>query len=549
MIKVNKYIARNIIIVSLLVIVAYLCRLPHICAYAPAVCGYIRSFIYLSLFSAWYISLRARIIQVEVRKYLSSVAVLMILWLLFRTLKYNIETNLIIVRYMWYLYYLPLLFIPVLAVFAALSLGKPEFYRLPKRTLLLLVPAVLLFAMVMTNDLHMHVFEFPANSTVWTDDQYSYGFGYYIVFGYIVLNTLAAFAIMLVKCRLPRSKRYLWMPVIPMAIAIVYSALYAMQIPAVLYYAADITITYCVLFIIIFESFIACGLIQSNTHYTELLTACSTGVWVTDNDYTPRLSSAVAVDVTPDTLRQAENGSVLLDGGLRLSGKEISGGHVLWTDNVSELLAVLDELHDTNEYLADENNLIREEYALKVKEAHVAEQDRLYDLIQKQTEGQLKLLTELTDRFDASESEDEKRRLLGKMVVIGAYLKRKSNLILLADKEPLLDAGEIALTFRESLDNMELYGISCGFHSDIDGAVPAECVMKLYDVFENIVECALDKMQAITVLITRKRAGLQMTVNTDADADVNRLSSDFMKVSQDEDGEWQITAYIGGESE
>lgn len=549
MIKVNKYIARNIIIVSLLVIVAYLCRLPQICAYTPAVCGYIRSFIYLSLFSAWYISLRARIIQVEVRKYLSSVAVLMILWLLFRTLKYNIESNLNVVRYMWYLYYLPLLFIPVLAVFAALSLGKPEFYRLPKRTLLLLVPAVLLFAMVMTNDLHMHVFEFPANSTVWTDDQYSYGFGYYIVFGYIVLNTLAAFAIMLVKCRLPRSKRYLWMPVIPMAIAIVYSALYAMQIPAVLYYAADITITYCVLFIIIFESFIACGLIQSNTHYTELLTACSTGVWITDNDYTPRLSSAVAVDVTPDTLRQAENGSVLLDGGLRLSGKEISGGHVLWTDNVSELLAVLDELHDTNEYLADENNLIREEYALKVKEAHVAEQDRLYDLIQKQTEGQLKLLTELTDRFDASESEDEKRRLLGKMVVIGAYLKRKSNLILLADKEPLLDAGEIALTFRESLDNMELYGISCGFHSDIDGAVPAECVMKLYDVFENIVECALDKMQAITVLITRKCAGLQMTVNTDADADVNRLSSEFMKVSQDEDGEWQITAYIGGESE
>ena len=549
MIKVNKYIARNIIIVSLLVIVAYLCRLPHICAYTPAVCGYIRSFIYLSLFSAWYISLRARIIQVEVRKYLPSVAVLMILWLLFRTLKYNIESNPNVVRYMWYLYYLPLLFIPVLAVFAALSLGKPESYRLPKRTLLLLVPAVLLFAMVMTNDLHMHVFEFPANSTVWTDDQYSYGFGYYIVFGYIVLNTLAAFAIMLAKCRLPRSKRYLWMPVIPMAIAIVYSALYAMQIPAVLYYAADITITYCVLFIIIFESFIACGLIQSNTHYTELLTACSTGVWVTDNDYTPRLSSAVAVDVTPDTLRQAENGSVLLDGGLRLSGKEISGGHVLWTDNVSELLAVLDELHDTNEYLADENDLIREEYALKVKEAHVAEQDRLYDLIQKQTEGQIKLLTELTDRFDASESEDEKRRLLGKMVVIGAYLKRKSNLILLADKEPLLDAGEIALTFRESLDNMELYGISCGFHSDIDGAVPAECVMKLYDVFENIVECALDKMQAITVLITRKRAGLQMTVNTDADADVNRLSSDFMKVSQDEDGEWQITAYIGGESE
>lgn len=546
--KVNKSIARNIITVSLLVIVAYLCRLPQILAYAPEVCGYIRSFIYLLLFSAWYISLRNRIIQVEVRKYLSSVSILMILWLLFRTLKYNIETNLNIVRYMWYLYYLPLLFIPVLAVFVALSLGKPESYRLPKRTLLLLIPATLLLAMVMTNDLHMQVFAFPDSSAVWTDHEYSYGFGYFIVLGFIVLNTLAAFAIMMIKCRIPHSKRYIWMPVIPLATALAYSALYAMQIPAVLYYAGDITITYCLLFIIIFESFIACGLIQSNTNYTELLNACSIGVWITDKDYTPLLSSAVAVDVTPDMLRQTDSKSVLLDGGLRLSEKEISGGHVLWTDNVSELLSVLDELSDTNDYLSDENNLIREEYALKVKEAHIAEQDRLYDLIQKQTEGQIKLLTELTDRFDASESESEKCRLLGKMVVIGAYLKRKSNLILLADKEPELDAGEIDLTFKESLDNMELYGITCGFRSDIGGHIPAECVMKMYDLFEKIVEYALDKMQAITVLITRVSAGYQMTVNTDADMDFDRVSSDFTEISRDEDGKWQIKVLVGGES-
>lgn len=545
--KVNKTIARNIIIVSLLVIVAYLCRLPPIFVYSPDVLGYIRSFIYLFLFSAWYISLRNRIIQVEVRKYLSYVSILMILWLLFRTLKYHIETNLNIVRYMWYLYYLPLLFIPVLAVFVALSLGKPEAYHLPKRTLLLLIPAVLLFAMVMTNDLHMQVFEFPDSSAVWTDHEYNYGFGYYIVFAYIVLNTLAAFVIMLIKCRIPQSKRYLWLPVIPMATALVYSALYAMRIPFVLYYAGDITITYCVLFIIIFESFIACGLIQSNTNYTELLNSCSIGVWITDKDYNTRLSSAVAGDVTPDTMRRTENGSVMLDGGLRLSEKEIVGGHVLWSDNVSELLSVLDELNDTNDYLADENNLILEEYALKVKEAHIAEQDRLYDLIQKQTEGQIRLLTELTDRFDASVSEDEKRRLLGKMVVIGAYLKRKSNLILLADKEPELDAGEIALTFRESLDNMELYGIVCGFRSDLSGHIPAEYVMTMYDLFEKTVEQALDKMNSITVLITRASAGCKMTLNTDADIDLYRLSSDFTEVSRDEDGEWQITAFVGGE--
>lgn len=153
----------------------------------------------------------------------------------------------------------------------------------------------------------------------------------------------------------------------------------------------------------------------------------------------------------------------------------------------------------------------------------------------------------MTDCFDDSVSEDEKRRLLGKMVVIGAYLKRKSNLILLADKEPELDAGEIALTFRESLDNMELYGIVCGFRSDLSGHIPAEYVMTMYDLFERTVEQALDKMNSITVLITRSSAGCKMTLNTDADIDLYMLSSDFTEVSRDEDGEWQITAFVGGE--
>ena len=34
--------------------------------------------------------------------------------------------------YLWYGYYFPMLFIPLLCVLVALSLGKPENYRLPK---------------------------------------------------------------------------------------------------------------------------------------------------------------------------------------------------------------------------------------------------------------------------------------------------------------------------------------------------------------------------------------------------------------------------------
>ena len=63
---------------------------------------------------------------------------------------------------MWYLYYLPMLFLPLLGVYIALSMGKPEDYRLSRRTgMLLIVPAVL-FLLVITNDLHQQVFAFKS---------------------------------------------------------------------------------------------------------------------------------------------------------------------------------------------------------------------------------------------------------------------------------------------------------------------------------------------------------------------------------------------------
>ena len=43
-------------------------------------------------------------------------AALILLWLILRTLKYSVVTDLTAARYVWYLYYLPMLFLPLLGV-------------------------------------------------------------------------------------------------------------------------------------------------------------------------------------------------------------------------------------------------------------------------------------------------------------------------------------------------------------------------------------------------------------------------------------------------
>ena len=501
--------------------------------------SFFRSVIYIMLFAAWGISVCRRIIQPQVRRYLTAISALMVFWVTARTLRHLFAETPWALRHLWYLYYLPMLFIPLLALFVALSLGKPDNFRLPKWTALLYIPTAALLLLVLTNDLHQLVFRFPEDAVVWMNE-YRYGIVYFPVVGWMVLCALTALVIMLVKCRVPNSRKVLVLPFVPVVLSVIYGALYIFQLPWLRLIAGDVTVVFCLLIAATLESCIQCGLIQSNTHYNDLLLSCTLRVQLTDPEYQRLLSSRSAEPIPLQIMRQTETGPVRLDGGLRLSGAPVRGGHVLWTEDVSELLEVLEELQDVKDSLEDNNALLRAEYTLKAREAHIAEQDRLYNIIQRETVPRIKLLAELTDACETMGDEAQRKQILGKMAVIGAYLKRRSNLIFLADKTPLFQEKELHLTFGESMDNLELCGITCGLLSELEGPVEARQLMKMYDLFEEIVERSIDTMSTITVWIGPADGALRITINTDSAADLSPLGSDSVSALRDEDGEWQL---------
>lgn len=510
----------------------------------------LRAAIYIGLFAAWGVSTRNRIIQPQVRRYLTAVSALMIFWITVRSIKYSLEEAPWMMRHLWYLYYLPMLFIQLLAVFVAMSLGKPESFCLPKWITLLYIPTAALLLLVLTNDLHQLVFVFPADAAVWMDD-YHYAIGYFLAAGWMILCSVTALVTMLIKCRIPHSRNVLMLPFVPTILAMLYGVLYIFRVPWLRVIAGDMTVVFCLLFAATLESCIQCGLIQSNTRYNDLLLSCTLRVQLTDPEYRPLISSRSAEPLPLQTMRQTEAGPVRLEGGLRLSGAPVRGGHVLWTEDVSELLEVLEQLQDVKDSLEDSNALLRAEYTLKAREAHIAEQDRLYNIIQRETAPRIKLLAELTDAFETEEDETRRKQLLGKMAVIGAYLKRRSNLIFLADKMPLFQEKELNLTFGESMDNLELCGVTCGLLSELERPVEARQLMKMYDLFEEIVERSIDTMSTITVRVGTADGALRITINTDSAADLSPLVSDSVSALRDEDGEWQLCMVLrtGGASE
>lgn len=109
----TKHLAA-VIFVFTVIAIAYACRmLAKFDIGGPAV-NHIRSALYLLLFALWGFSLDRRIIQRQALHCLRLTAALILLWLILRTLKYSVVTGLTAARYVWYLYYLPMLFLPLL---------------------------------------------------------------------------------------------------------------------------------------------------------------------------------------------------------------------------------------------------------------------------------------------------------------------------------------------------------------------------------------------------------------------------------------------------
>ena len=503
-------------------------------------CSFIRSVIYIGLFTAWGVSVRGRIIQPQVRRYLTAISALMVFWMAVRSIRYLLAQDPWVMRHLWYLYYLPMLFIPLLAVFVAMSLGRPESFRLPKWTKLLYIPTAALLLQVLTNDLHQLVFVFPADAAVWMDD-YHYAVGYFLTVGWMILCTATALVTMLIKCRVPYSRKVLTMPFVPVILAIIYGALYIARVPLLRMMAGDMTVVFCLIFTAVLESCIQCGLIQANTHYRELFDASTVGAQITDPEYHVVLSSGAAQAVNIETLRQTQQAPLMLEGGIRLSGAPIKNGHVIWTEDISPLIKVLADLEEAKENLQDNKDILEEEHALKEREAHIAEQERLYHIIQRDTEKQILLMDEMIEQAENAGSDEERRHILKKMLVIGAYLKRRSNLVFLSDKDSVLEAKELDLSIGESINNLETFGVTCGFISELTGTVLAMNVIAMYDFFEEIAERSLDRMSSILVHAGIKADFIFFSVDTDSVSDFSDLASDTVAAVRDEDGEWKLT--------
>ena len=461
--------------------------------------NHLRSGIYVFLFSAWCYSIWMRIVQTQVRRYLLAISVLMVLWILLRSIKFSID-NMDAERWLWYFYYFPMLLIPMLSVFVSLSLGKGEDFRLPRWTKLLYLPTMLLLLLVLTNDLHQQVFSFP--SGVLSDQEYRYESSYFFVPAWEALCAGFAFLSMVKNCRIPRSRRIRWLPLVPLALSFVYACMYVKKVYWVWVLAGDMTVSQCLIFASILECCIQCGLIQSNLGYDELFEATSLPVQITDHAFCTQYVSVAMQGALPQSeLRQMQQDTLRLGDDTLLKRHKLRRSWVFWKEDISALNQIRKELELTRDELRDTGNVLAVENAQRTRWLKLTEENRLYDMMEAQTARQIAMLRDLLAELQKTEASDRARHLLGQVIIIGTYIKRRSNLIFVGVQRGAISVQELRLCLNESSENISVYGADCKAIVRGDGQLTVEQATQVYDLFEAVVEAELESLRALLISI------------------------------------------------
>ena len=543
----KKMLSCGVILIS--VLLAYICRLERPKnVFMRNIADQCRNCIYLGIYCAWVIYLEKHVVHKKMRRCLTAIGCLMVFWFFVRTVKFHILHDPLGEHVCWYLYYIPMILIPVLGLAAAMFFGEKDEEKTVRRIKILLTVAVVLIVSVFTNDLHQMVFHF-AKQPPFSDNDYSYGILFMVIQGWMLICLTGMEIILIRKSRIPGKKQF-WLPIIPGILLLGWNIGNIFRLPFIQTFAGDMTAVCCLLMAAIYQGCILCGLIQTNNRYFELFqTSGGLDAEITDYSFQRYYHSGDFPQLSPELRSMIVNRSFVQEQGIRINHIPIRGGHLFWSEDISVLLDQYQDIREQQEELTARNRLLKKTYQKEAERRKAEEQNRLLNMIQSQTAGQLELLSQLMDELEKTESRERYNWILGKIVVVGTYLKRRKNLVLTQHTSDgnLLTMEDLRQSIAESCDSLKLCKIRAAYYVESgDVQLNADDILKCYDTFEWLVEQLSDVMHSIFYRVSQIDEDLRISVHIVSEADLRDLVSERpeLKVQQEDENEWFVGCIV-----
>ena len=456
--------------------------------------------IYIGLLLWWLWSVQQRLLPSRGRTELLLAGALMLLFLLEWAVKYRLaERGSALEHVCWYAYYVPLAAIPALFLLTARSM-QPTRRRGRAADRAILLCTLTLIALVVTNDLHFWMFR-PISGVSQGGAWGAYDTGplWYVFYAWVCLCILLGLGLLARSDRHQGGRRAL-----PPALLMLLT-LGVMYVTDAYLGRRHIPTPYSFpeAFIIgmlgIFESCIRSRLIPFNENYDGFFAQLDLPAEITDADLAPVCATRRPVRATAEQRRACLSAPVPLDADTRLFGGALRGGYVFWTGDEGTLRRLNEALSDAAEVLETENELLRYENEQKEQRARVDARNRVYARAAREVYGTQKRIAALLEGLDPAEP--DYRDSLARVLLLNAYVKRKTNFVLLSSERETVSAEELVLALEESARFLSFCGLSVSIESTARRELPVAEAEALYDSFQALSEALLGRTAALMAFL------------------------------------------------
>lgn len=469
--------------------------------------------ILLSLVIFWGVSIIHRIIRKDLRLYLLIIAIFILFFLVVRMIKYGLTRNDdILNRYLWYSYYVSQCLIPPTLLLASLSIETKDGKPLKKTWFLIFIPAIILLSLIYTNDLHQlaFIFEYSEN-----DFSYKHGIVFYLAIIWEILITIISIIIMIIKCQVSACRKKIWIPIFTFLGCVFISTICflvnisSFKIPELLCFSC----------ILIIASCINIGLIPSNINYEKYFYHSMCSAFITDENLQVIYRSKSSLSLDKEQLKSAIISPIMINKNTRFYGAKIHGGYTFRSEDLSLINEINIGLQEAKQQIKEENDIIEAENEMKKQSAKIDEQKKLYAKVETYTKDEINKLNNLLLLKTINEED-----FINKMrfaCVLAAYIKRRSNLILLSKKDKLMDVDELALSINESISYLSLTNIECFLDFNLKGKINSDILGIIYDFFEMCV--VIDPYLQASFLVHLFQKEKNIIIRIESDIEKNYL--------------------------
>ena len=455
------------------------------------------TYTFLIIFCIWFLTLYNRIFDKKLKKYILLIGGLQVFWMIIRIVKSLTDGALN--NFMWYLYYIPMIFMPTFYYFSSKYIANKEIKY--KNIDIMFSTVLVLF--VITNDLHHLVF-----SPVEENGHYYHKIIYYIICFWIFYQLIMS-TIILVKKQISLKDYYkIILPFVPIILGLTYTIMYVKNIAEIR--STNMSVVLGTLFFIGLECMLNLKLIPNNLNYIKPYKKSNLEIAIISNDIKNILKTNANIEIPSAIIDDLSKNQVKkkyeLENDIVYITKEINGGIVVLKKSFKEINKLKNTSLEKNKELKMQKSVLKKKQKVVQDLYEIEIRNQILDEVTDKIETKKK---EIEDMLTKMDSVDRKKLSIIKLWI--GYCKRMSSLVISNYNKEKYNREKINILIQELLadaNNLQVRGTL--INNDI-----LECnsniILKIYDSIFAIIEELYDTEILISIL--QKEDYIKIIVN------------------------------------